>query len=54
MNVLKALASIISMCNYHVISLSKITSRYFTVFMNGMFRPFNLRRDSGGPFRREK
>jgi hypothetical protein len=30
MNVLKALASIISMCNLHAILLSKITSRYFT------------------------
>jgi hypothetical protein len=28
MNVLKALASIISMCNLHVILLSKITPRY--------------------------
>jgi hypothetical protein len=32
MNVLKALASIISMCNLHVILLSKITPRYFTLF----------------------
>jgi hypothetical protein len=30
MNVLKALASIISMCNLNVILLSKITPRYFT------------------------
>jgi hypothetical protein len=29
-NVLKALASIISMCSLHVILLSKITPRYFT------------------------
>jgi hypothetical protein len=28
--VLKALASIISMCSLHVILLSKITPRYFT------------------------
>jgi hypothetical protein len=28
-NVLKALASIISICNLHVILLSKITPRYF-------------------------
>jgi hypothetical protein len=35
-NVLKALASIISMCNLHV-TLSKITPRYFTLFTNGMY-----------------
>jgi hypothetical protein len=34
MNVLKALASIISMCNLHVILLSKITPRYLTLFTN--------------------
>jgi hypothetical protein len=48
MNVLKALASIFSMCNLHVILLSKITPRYFTLFTNGMFRPFNVRRESSG------
>jgi hypothetical protein len=42
MNVLKALASIISMCNLHVILLSKITPRYFTLFTTGMFRPLNV------------
>jgi hypothetical protein len=47
MNIQKALASIFSMCNLHVI-LSKITPRYFTLFTNGMFHPFNVRRDSGG------
>jgi hypothetical protein len=31
-NVLKALASIISMCNLHVTFLSKITPRYFALF----------------------
>jgi hypothetical protein len=31
-NVLKALASIIYTCNLHVILLSKITPRYFTLF----------------------
>jgi hypothetical protein len=31
-NVLKALASIVSMCNLHVTFLSKITPRYFTLF----------------------
>jgi hypothetical protein len=43
MNVLKALASIISMCNLHVILLSNNTPRYFTLFTNGIFRPFNLK-----------
>jgi hypothetical protein len=47
MNVLKALASIFFMCNHHVIVLSKITPRYFTLFTNGMFRAFNVRRESG-------
>jgi hypothetical protein len=48
MNFRKALASILPMCNLYVILLSKITPRCFTLFTNGMFRPFNLRRDSGG------
>jgi hypothetical protein len=47
-NVLKVLASIISMCGLHVIFLSKITPRYFTIFTKGIFHPFNVRRDSGG------
>jgi hypothetical protein len=42
-NVLKALALIISMCNLYVIFISKITPRYFTLFTNGMFHPFNVR-----------
>jgi hypothetical protein len=42
-NVLKVLASIISLCNLHATFLSKITSRYFTLFTNGMFRPFSVR-----------
>jgi hypothetical protein len=41
MNILKPLASIISMCNLHATFLSKSTSRYFTLFTNGIFRPFN-------------
>jgi hypothetical protein len=45
MNVLKALVSIISMCNLHVILLSKITP-----FTNGILRPFNVRGESGGLF----
>jgi hypothetical protein len=47
-NVLKTLASIISMRNLHVTFISKITPRYFTLFTNGMFRPFSVRWDSGG------
>jgi hypothetical protein len=42
-NVLKALASIISICNLHVTFLSTITPRYFTLFINGISRPFNVR-----------
>jgi hypothetical protein len=45
-NVLKVLASIISICNLHVTFLSKITPRYFTLYTDGMFRPFNVRWDS--------
>jgi hypothetical protein len=40
-NVLKALASIICMCNLHVIFLSKITPRYLMLFTNGISFPFN-------------
>jgi hypothetical protein len=47
MNALKALASIISLYNL----LSKITPGYFTLSTNGIFRPFNVRRESGGLFR---
>jgi hypothetical protein len=47
MNVLKALASIICMCNLRVILLSNNTPRYFTLFTNGIFSPFNLRRELG-------
>jgi hypothetical protein len=42
-NVLKALASIISICNLHLTFLSNITPRYFTLFTYGIFRPFNVR-----------
>jgi hypothetical protein len=48
MNVLKALASVVSMCNLNVIFLSKMTPIYFTLFKNGMFRLFNVRGESGG------
>jgi hypothetical protein len=41
-NVLMALASVISMCSLHVILLSKITLRYFTWLTEGIFRPFNV------------
>jgi hypothetical protein len=47
---LKALASIVSVCSLHVILLSKITPRYFTLFTKGMFRPFNVRRESAASF----
>jgi hypothetical protein len=53
-HILKSLASIISMCNLHVTFLSKITPRYFTLFTNGIFRPFSVRWDSGGRRLREK
>jgi hypothetical protein len=51
MNVLKTLASIIYMCNLHVILLSQITLRYFTLFTNGIFLPFNVIGESGDLFR---
>jgi hypothetical protein len=47
-NALKALGSIVSMCDLHVIFLSNITPRYFTLFINEIFRPFSVRRDLGG------
>jgi hypothetical protein len=50
-NALKALASIGSMCGLLVIFLSNITPRYFTLFTNGIFRPFSVGRDSGGLIR---
>jgi hypothetical protein len=53
-NVLKALASIISICNLHVALLSKITPRYFTLFTSGMFGPFSVKWDSFGRRMREK
>jgi hypothetical protein len=53
-NVLKALASIISMFNFQVTFLWKITPRYFTLFTNGMIRSFSARWDSGGQRLREK
>jgi hypothetical protein len=45
-NDLKALASIVSMCNLNV-----ITPSYFTLFASGISRPFNVRRESGGLIR---
>jgi hypothetical protein len=53
-NVLNALDSIFSMYNLHVTFFTKITTRYFTLFTNGMFRPFSVRWDSGGRRLREK
>jgi hypothetical protein len=40
-------ASITSMCSLHVILLLKITPKYFTWLMKGIFRPFNVRWVSG-------
>jgi hypothetical protein len=53
-NVRKDLDSIISMCNFHVTFLSKITPIYFMLFTNGILRSFSVRWDSGGPRLREK
>jgi hypothetical protein len=52
-NVLSVLVATIYMCNLHVGLFSKITPRYF-LFTKGIFRPFNVRRDSGGLIRRKK
>jgi hypothetical protein len=46
-NLLKALASMISMYGLHVSFLSKITPRYFTLFTNGMW--FNSMREVDCP-----
>jgi hypothetical protein len=53
-NALYALVATVSMCSLHVIVLSKITSRYFTLFTNGKICPFNVIRDSGGLIQWEK
>jgi hypothetical protein len=53
-NDVKASAYIISMSNLHVTFLLMNTSRYFTLFTNGMFRLFSVRWDSGGRQLREK
>jgi hypothetical protein len=42
LNVMKALASIISVCNLHETFLSKITPRFIALFTYGIFRPFNV------------
>jgi hypothetical protein len=54
-NVLKALTSIISMCHLHAILLLKIIPTYSALFTNELriFRPFNVRWDSGGRRLRE-
>jgi hypothetical protein len=54
MNVLKVLASTFSMCSLHVLFLSKITPRYFALFINGMISPFNLRSEFDGLIQWEK
>jgi hypothetical protein len=53
-NVLKAWASVISMCKLHVAYLSNITPRYFALFTNKISRPFKVKRNSGGRRKREK
>jgi hypothetical protein len=50
-NALKALASIVFMLDLHVIFLSNITPKYFKLFTNGIFHPYNVRRNSGGLIR---
>jgi hypothetical protein len=45
-NALKALASIEFVYDLHAVFLSNITPRYFTLFTNGIFHPFNVRRYS--------
>jgi hypothetical protein len=47
LKVLKALASIISMCSLLAIFLP----RYFTLCTKGKFHPFNARRESGSLIR---
>jgi hypothetical protein len=42
----KTLASVISMCKLHLIFLSTFMPRYFTLFTNRMFYPFNVARVS--------
>jgi hypothetical protein len=51
MKVLKALASMVSMCSLHVTLLSKDTPWYFALFTNGVFLPCNVRNKSGSPIR---
>jgi hypothetical protein len=47
----KAFTSVVFKCYLHVIFLSNITPRYFTLFTKGMFRSFSVRRDSGNLIR---
>jgi hypothetical protein len=53
-NVQKALSSINSMFNLHVTLILNIPPMYFSLFTNGISRPFNVRWDSGDPGIREK
>jgi hypothetical protein len=39
--------SLLCKSSLHVILIPKTKPRYFTLFTNGMFRPFNVRRGSG-------
>jgi hypothetical protein len=47
MCVARALAAVLSMWNLQVIILSKMTSRYFTIFTREMFLPFSCSTSSG-------
>jgi hypothetical protein len=49
-----SLFSTVSMCSFHVIFLTYIKHRYFTLFTKGMFRLFNVRGDWGGLIGRKK
>jgi hypothetical protein len=51
MNILKAFASIVSLCGLPVISLAKITPKCFTLFTNGMSCQFDVRSEPGGLIR---
>jgi hypothetical protein len=44
MYIQKASSSIVSIYNLHIIFVSKIAPRHFTLFTNEMFRPFNQRK----------
>jgi hypothetical protein len=49
MNILKALASVISMCSLHIILLSKSTPRYFYMIDEGNIPPIHCKMNLRGP-----